>query len=85
MVFTFKINKLKIDDIHPMNYLLHPSQHPSQRNKNKSAELIICLITSPKSMSSFKAVLPQLKIDHNIKPIFGLYKPEKEKLPKSYF
>ena len=59
-----------------MNYLLHPSQHPSQRSKLRSSELAICLITSTKSMSSFKSVLPLLKIDNHIKPIFGLYKPE---------
>ena len=47
----------------------------SSKVDHKSSDLIICLITSPKSMSSFKAVLPQLKIDSNIKPIFGLHKP----------
>ena len=75
MLFTFKINKFKIDDVHPMNYLLHPSEH-QHKHKFKNQDLCVCLITSPKSISSFKTVLPLLKIDSHIKPIFGLHKPE---------
>lgn len=75
MLFTFKIVKQKVEESHPINYILQPLKYSAQ-GRHKPAELSICLITSPKSMSKFKATLPLLVIEPHIKPIFGLLRPD---------
>jgi hypothetical protein len=73
MLFTFKIMRTTAVDAQPINYILRPMRYPYKvRNRPDPA---ICLITSPKNLTKFRKLMPQLKIESHIMPIFGLLRP----------
>lgn len=86
MLFTYNIVKLKVEEVHPINYLLQPLKYSNNKLRNKPVELSVCLVISTKPLSNLKSIISKIVIESHVKPIFGLTrKEEDEKLPRSYF